>query len=144
MAKIYGTYNKARGDNPPGNADGTYQGGRERVLSNVFDLSLQPVITVADVLVLGTLPKGASPRGGVVSVDATMGTSTIAIGNATVPAKYKAAAVATTPNTPVVFGAFTAGAYDPLAADEEVILTIAAASLPAAGKIYVDLKFIAP
>jgi hypothetical protein len=145
MAKIYGNTNAARGQNPPGNADGTFQGGRKRILSNVFDLSKQAVVTVADVLVLGTLPKGATPRGGVTMGDATMGAAaTLAIGNSVTPGKYRAAAVHTAVNTPAVFGAQVAGAWDALTADEEVIITIAAASLPAAGKLYVDLEYIAP
>jgi hypothetical protein len=144
MAKIYGNYNQAQASIPPGPAQ-AQQEGKVKTLLNVFDLSLQAVVTVADVLVIGKALRGWSYKNGLFVADATMGaTATLAVGNATTPGKYRTAAVFTAVNTPTVFGASAAGAFDPLAADEEIIVTIAAASLPAAGKLYAFMDFLVP
>jgi len=144
MARIFGNYNSGQGQVPPGVAS-PMQEAKIKTLMNLFDLSLQAVVTTADVLVVGKAPKGWSFKNGVLVADATMGaTATLAIGNATATGKYRTAAVFTAVNTPTVFGAAVAGAFDPLTADEEILITIAAASLPAAGKLYVFMDFLVP
>jgi hypothetical protein len=145
MAKVYGDYNADAGSNPPG-ISGPQQESRTKWVRQRFDLSKQAAIPITDTPVVGKALKGWAFTGrGQLAGDATMGTTTIAIGNATVPGKYRAAATFTAVNTPTpLTGAVAAGALDPLTADEEIILTLAAASLPAAGKLYVDLEFYVP
>ena len=95
----------------------------------------------ADTIVVAILPAGCMFAYGVITASATMGaTATIAIGIAGSTNKYRTAAVFTAVDTPTLFGtAALAGAAAPLTADETVIITIAAASLPAAGTLVVDL-----
>lgn len=83
-----------------------------------------------DNIVLGRLPAGAVFAFGILNPSAGMGgTATIAIGAAGATGKYRAAAIANAAG-PVIFGPAAAAAGDPLLKEEEVIATIAAASLP--------------
>ena len=95
----------------------------------------------ADTIVLADLPAGYTFAYGVLTASATLGaTATIAIGTATTPAKYKAAAVFTAVDTPTLFGTAIAGAGQVAAvATERIIATIAAAALPASGTLVVDI-----
>lgn len=142
MAKIYGNYNADFGSNPPGNAS-PQQEGKKRTLSNVFDFSKQAAIGTGDTPVVGKAMKGWAFRGGQIFTDTSLATSTIAIGIAGATTKYKAAATFTAVNTLTpLAGVVGAGAFDPLTADEEIIITVAVLALPAAGKLYVDLDFL--
>lgn len=86
---------------------------------------------IADVIVLGELPAGASFSHGVITQSATMGaTATIAIGTPDDPDKFRAAAVSTAVNTPTMFGIAAAGSLAPSAVRERVQVTVAAAALP--------------
>jgi hypothetical protein len=144
MAKIYGNYNAAQASIPPG-AAGPQQESKTKTVRQVFDLALQAAVTTADQLVVGKALKGWAFKGGTLIADATMGAAaTLAIGNATTVNKYRTAAVFTAVNTPTAFGAGQAGAFDDLTADEEIIITIAAASLPAAGKLIVLMDYLVP
>lgn len=98
----------------------------------------------ADTVVLANIPAGQCfVRGDVVS-SVSLGTATISVGNATTPAKYKAAAVFTAVDTPTPFGPATAIAGAPSTAQEQVILTVGTAALPGAGTLVVDLYFSGP
>lgn len=98
-----------------------------------------------DTIVLADIPAGMTFAYGVLTTSATLGAATVAVGNATTPAKYKAAAVFTTADTPTLFGTAAAGAAQAaLTASERVLLTIAAAALPASGTLVVDLYFSSP
>jgi hypothetical protein len=123
----------------------TVQGGRVKRLRGTFTLG-SPAVATTDTLVIGTLPAGSTFAFGVITASATMGTSTLAVGTTGATGKYRAAAAFTAVDTPTMFGVNTAvGAADPaLAADEQVFITIGAASLPTAGTLIVDLYYSAP
>ncbi|MGL5363061.1 MAG: hypothetical protein ACRDBH_09285, partial [Bosea sp. (in: a-proteobacteria)] len=65
----------------------------------------------------------------------SLGSSTIAVGTAASAAKYKAAAVLTATETPTAYGKGAALAEDALTVDTEILLTVAAAALPASGNL---------
>ena len=119
----------------------TVYGGRIRRLRATFTLNTQ---TTSDTLVVGTLPAGATFAYGVVNASATLGASaTVAIGNSGSTGKYRAAAVFTAA-APTLFGDSAAVAASPLAAEEQVIVTIGTASLPGSGTFIVDLYYSMP
>lgn len=92
-------------------------------------------------MVLAWVPPGSRFIGGELLSSVSLGSSTIAIGTAATPAKYRNAATFTAANAPTKFGNASA-AGDALAAGEEIILTIAAAALPGAGKLVATLFFV--
>lgn len=101
--------------------------------------------TTSDTLLLGILPTGATFAYGVLNTTASLGTSTLAIGIAGTTGKYRAAGTFTSTDTPTFFGtAAQAGAATPLAAEENVIGTIATANLPSSGTLVVDLYYSMP
>jgi len=101
-----------------------------RVFRNVITLAAQPT---TDTQLLARIPNGYLPLAIMLVSSVTLGTSTIAIGNATTPAKYKAAATFTTPDVPTLFMLTSAADDAPLTVDEEVLMTVAVAALPGAG-----------
>lgn len=122
-------------------------GGTVRRYRTVVTLAAQ----AAGAYALVTLPPGHTFAYGVVTSSVSLGTSTIAVGIAGSAAKYKAAAVFTAVDTPTMFGnAAAVGASAALTStvgsspkgtgvDEAVLLTVAAAALPASGTLIVDL-----
>lgn len=123
----------------------TVQGGVLKRLRGTFTLSATAV-TTSDTLVVGNLPAGATFAFGVINASATMGASaTLAIGTTGATGKYRAAAVFTAA-APTLFGDVAQqGAADPaLSAEELVIVTIGAASLPTAGTLVVDIFYSQP
>lgn len=130
------------GTKPPLRADGALSGGKRRTIRETFDLSTATFAS-GDVLTIGKLPIGAHFAGGRIIASATMGaTATIAIGKAGATAKYRAAAVHTTVDQPVTFGLASAFVQAPLTAPETVIATIAAAALPAAGTLVIEVDYL--
>jgi hypothetical protein len=94
----------------------------------------------ADTIVLADLPAGYVFAYGVLNTSVTLGAATVAVGPSGTPAKYRAAAVFTAVDTPTLFGSAIAGAGQAaLTATERVLLTIAAAALPASGTLVVDI-----
>ena len=95
-----------------------------------------------DTIVVAVVPAGFTFAYGILNTDTSLSTSTISIGTAATPAKYRAAAVFTATDTPTLFGKASAeGAAAQLAADETVIITIATAALPASGNLVVDMFY---
>lgn len=126
--------------NPAAKASGMVHGAKLRRYRATLDLALATVKKAnGDTNVLCRLPKGEAFAYGVITVSATLATSTVAIGTAATAAKYKAAAVHTTADAPALFGKASAIDDAPLADHEDVIMTIAVADLPAAGIIVVDI-----
>jgi hypothetical protein len=90
---------------------------------------------------------------GVLNTDTSLGTSTVAIGISGSTGKYKAAGTFTATSTPTLFGVNAAVAStshtssevgsSPLGegTNEDVIMTVATAALPASGTLVVDLYF---
>lgn len=94
----------------------------------------------ADVIRLFKLPKGVLPVVGILNADTSSGSTTIAIGNSTTAAKYKAAAAFTATDTPTLFGkAAAVGGITPATVEEEVLATLAAATAPSSGALTVDM-----
>lgn len=107
--------------------------GRVRCFNEKVILAAQPT---SDIVEVARLPKGARVLYGILSSSISLGSATLAIGIAGTPAKYRAAATFTPVDTPVLFGP-AAHIGEPLANEEIVILTIAAAALPASGTLRV-------
>lgn len=126
---------------PSTKSNGGLQGGRLRRFRASVTLAEQ---AIADTIVLADVPAGYAFSHGVLNTSASLGSSTLAIGNATTAGKFRAAAVFTTTNSPTFFGVNAAVAADPPEATERVIATVAAAALPASGTLVVDLYFSAP
>ncbi len=133
-------------------ADGSVVGGRLRRYRAIVALDAQGTGTVD----LGLrIPPGHVFAFGVLNTDTSLGSSTIAIGVAGTAAKYKAAGTFTSTSTPTLFGANAAVAAtshtssevgsSPLGqgTNEDVIMTVAAAALPASGTLVVDMYFSA-
>ena len=98
---------------------------------------------IADIISLGKLPAGAVFSHGVIVATATAGgVATLAIGIPGAVAKFRTAATFTAVDTPALFGKTAAVAEDPLAGETEVIMTVAAAALPAsADYMVVDIYY---
>jgi hypothetical protein len=82
----------------------------------------------------GYLPPGFTPAYLGLFPSATLGSSTLAVGVQGTAGKYRAAATLTAPSLAPVVAAGRAK----LAAQEEVIITIGAASLPGSGSLLVE------
>lgn len=121
----------------------TVYGGRLRRLRGTFTYASQ---TTSDTLVVGNLPAGATFAFGVLTASASSGSTTLAIGITGTTGKYRAAAAFTATDTPTLFGLASAvGAADPaLSAEEQVFVTLAAATAPASGTLVVDLYYSMP
>ena len=137
MPRFFGTNTAPLGATPPGLVDGSVQGGRVRVYRERITLAGQ---TTADTVVLAMPTAGETFLCGTMTADVSLGAAQVAIGSATNPAKYRAAAVHTQPDVPVNFGRVAAQSAK-LALDETVLLSISAATLPATGTLVVDLYF---
>lgn len=129
---------------------GAVVGGRLRRYRAVLTLASQ----TAGAVDLGLrIPPGQVFAFGVLNTDTSLGSSTIAIGTAADDDKYKAAGTFTATSTPTLFGINAAVAGDtetssevgssPLGegANEDIILTVAAATLPSSGTLVVDMYF---
>ena len=135
MTVLYGTQmTKLNAGTPadPGFVDGGVKSFMESVT-----LASQ---TTADTIAVARLPKGAVLRGARIMTSVTLGAATIAIGITGDAGKYRAAAVFTTVETWESLDT-TSLLHTALSAEEEVIVTIGAASLPAAGTLLVQFDY---
>lgn len=125
--------------NPAAKFDGRIVGAKLRSNEAILDLAAATTKGAnGDTNVLFRFPRGSKPIGFVVNSSVDLGaTATIAIGNGTTAGKYMAAATFRTPNVPLVVMLNAAAALDPLAAHEDVLLTVAAAALPGAGIVVI-------
>lgn len=112
-------------------------GGKLRVFNEEVLLGSQPI---ADIIRIGKLPKGARFIEGTLTSTVSLGTSTLSIGIVGTVTKYRAAAVHTTVDQPVLFGATAAVGLE-LAAEETILATIGTAALPASGTLRCILKY---
>lgn len=87
------------------------------------------------------IPAGAIVLGGFLAASVSMGSSTLAIGISGSTGKYRAAATFTATDTPTWFGVATALGI-PLTAPEDILLTVAAAALPASGVLTIGLVYV--
>lgn len=94
------------------------------------------------------LPRGAEVEAVEINTSVTTGTATIAIGIAGATEKYRAAAAVTTTDVWVGSGTGTAGGAlnanigVPLATNEQIIMTTAAATLPASGRMVIRITYV--
>lgn len=154
MARFYTDETQFIGNNPPGAPGNAAYGGRKRTYRATIRVDAPKltsttngtVVTTADTILLARVPPGSRFIGGRLTASISMGTSTLAIGTAAATGKYRAAAVFTATDTPTDFGLASAMAAVESTADEEIILTVAVASLPttAGGLLIIDLEFASP
>lgn len=121
----------AGGTLPQAQPDGALVGAKLRRIRASFALAGQ---ASGDTLEIGVLPIGAAFAGIRITSGASLGTATIAVGNATNAAKYKAAAAFTAVDTPTTYGKASALDDAPSTDPETVIATIGTAALPGTGE----------
>lgn len=114
-----------------------YWGGRLRMVQAVVTLAAQ---AAADTIQLVKLPKGAVVAYGLLHASVSLGgVATIAIGITGATGKYRAAAVHTA-TVPTFFGENAAVGVE-LTAEEQLFITVAAAALPGAGRLVVQVFY---
>lgn len=109
------------------------QGAKQEIIVHRvrFNLASQ---TTSDTLNF-RLPAGLRPIALRLDPSATLGSSTLQIGNGTTAGKYRAAATLTAPS----LAALPAGASVKLTDPEDVIVAIGAAALPSSGTLDVEM-----
>lgn len=140
MAVLYGTSaNLVFNTNPPTKVAPSRHGGRLRVLADDVTFATQ---TTSDTIIIGggRLPIGAQVQYVTITTDTSTGAATLALGITGSVAKYKAAGAVTTVNVPQIFGV-TAALLTPITTEEQLFFTIAAASLPASGRMVVAVYY---
>lgn len=140
MAQTYSTEMSGQSSVPTTMANGGVVGGRLRRFRATVTLASQ---ADGDTVVLTKLPAGYAFAYGIINASATLGSSTIAIGNSSSAGKYRAAA-AFTAAAPTLFGVVGAVDDAALTAEETVIATVGAAALPSSGTMVVDVYASAP
>lgn len=137
MALLGQEYNKVVTLNQK--TDASLSGGNLRVISDVITFGAE---ASGSTLTLGgiKLPEGAVVHYGVITTDTSTGSATFSIGIAGATAKYRALAAFTTTNTPTLFGV-GAAVGTALTAQEQLIITTAAASLPSSGRLVVSIVY---
>lgn len=137
MTVFYGTHmTKIEAGTPP---DPGFVHGTLRTTMESVTAAAQ---TTSDTIVVAQLPKGAILHGARIMASVTMGASaTIAIGITGTTGKYRAAAVLTTADAWEELDVTSDNFHTALTAAEEVFITIAVASLPAAGTVLVQFTY---
>jgi hypothetical protein len=118
----------------------TVDGGKKRVNLEIFNFAsdAQGAYNVG-----ALIPRGARITSIKIMSSVTLGTSTIALGIAGTAGKYRAAATYTTPDVWTELGAASA-LMDELAAEEQLILTVGVAALPASGRLHLVVEYVDP
>lgn len=114
--------------------DGRINGGQLHVFRWDVDYASQ---AAADIIVLGRKPRGHCFIFGLLNADASSGSTTLSIGITGTVAKYRALAAHTTTDLPVFFGKQAPTEEAEATAEEEIIMTLAAATAPASGNLTV-------
>lgn len=141
MTKLYADNLAAFGTTPVGLVDGSLHQARVRAYHAKITLASQ---TTSDTIVIAKPSKGETFLMGFHATDTSLGSSTVAIGITGATTKYKTAATFTTADTPTIFPCTAIEtAMTQLTADEEVFITIGAATMPSSGTYFVTLLFIA-
>ena len=92
-----------------------------------------------DTVVLADLPAGYAPAFFIVNTSVTLGTSTIALGNASSSTAYSAATTYTAANLPVFAGNAAMQAGGSGSTTVRILATIGVAALPASGTLVIEL-----
>ena len=128
----------AAGSTTPALIPPSLLGGRVRIAMAEFTCATDAQGTYTAPIVL---PKGCRVVCGFINASATMGgTATLAIGITGATGKYRAAATYTTADTFTLLG-LSAFVAEELTADEQILLTVAAAALPASGKLVIGFLY---
>jgi branched-subunit amino acid transport protein len=90
-----------------------------------------------DTIVLADLPAGYVFAYGVIVASVSLGATTVAIGDGSTT--YRPAAVFTAVDTPTLFGSTTGVAQAASVATKRILATLAAAALPGAGTLVIDI-----
>lgn len=123
----------------PGYIPSALLSGKKRIALAEFTCATDVVGSYTVPIVL---PRGARVMNLFLNGSATMGASaTIAIGIAGATGKYRAAAVYTAVDTFSVF-ALNAAIGVALTAAEQILMTVAAASLPASGRLLIGFEYV--
>mgnify|MGYP001809917327 FL=1 len=154
MAVFYSNETRGVADSPRNLIGNEAYGGRKRLFRATIPLDAPNLtsstagsqVTTSDTIVLARVPAGYRFVEGVITTSVSLGSSTVAIGITGSTGKYRTAAVFTATDTPTRFGNVAAMAAGPLAAEEEIFITVAAANLPntAGARLVVDLYFAGP
>jgi hypothetical protein len=128
--------------NPPNRADGRLVGAKRSTI--VAAKPAGQAIAAGDRLFLGYLAPGELLREVSINTDTSLGTTTVAIGTTATPAKYRAAAVYTTPlNVPTQIGPNAAQSIAaPLTVGEEIWATFAVAGIAGSVVLCFELEFV--
>jgi hypothetical protein len=122
----------------PALIDASLSSGRIRHQSAEFNYAADAIGTYTAPIVL---PRGARVLFGYVNTSVTLGaTATVAIGITGTVGKYRAAAVLTTADAPVLLG-LNAITMAELQLPEQIIMTVAAAALPGSGRMVLGFLY---
>ncbi len=127
---------------PPDRADGRVVGAKRSTI--VAAKVAGQALAIGDRLYLGKLRAGELVREIRINTDTSLGTTTVAIGTPGTPAKYRAAAVYTTPlNVPTPIGPVAAIAIsDPLTADEDIWATLGVGGIAGAVVMAIEIDIV--
>lgn len=138
MANTYGTQMTKLVATPPTTPAPGFVHGNVHCFNESITLAAQ---AAGDTITVARMLKGFIPLFGIIYTTVTFGaTATIAIGVSGTAGKYRTAATFTTADVPTFFGN-TAAMGVALTADEDVIVTIAAAALPGSGTFRVQFFY---
>jgi hypothetical protein len=138
MAQVYSNETTGIDSQPvvkPGASSG--YGARLKRFRATYTLAAQPA-GAGNELIVCDLPAGYLFAFALVCPGVSLGSSTIALGNASNAAAYAAAATYTA-TTPTLTGSAAAEGAPALAASTRILGTIAAAALPASGTLVIDV-----
>ncbi len=115
---------------PPKKLDGRIVGAKKRRTRAVKPTT---ILNVGDRLYIGKLPQDAVLQAITGNTDTSLGTTTLSVGTTLQPTKYVNAATLTATNVPTALGPRAAAAtLQPIAADEDLWITVGVAAIPAA------------
>lgn len=115
---------------PPKKLDHRLVGGKER---GIRATKPQTILNIGDRLYVGKLVQGAVMRGFGGNFDTSLGAATLSLGTTANPTKYVNGKTITTTDINVSIGPkASAFVQQPLAADEELWITVGGAAIPAA------------
>lgn len=118
----------------------TVDGGKKRSNLEIFNFASD---AVGAYNIGAAVPKGARITSIRMMSSISLGTTTLALGIAGTAGKYRAAATYTTTDTWTELGAASA-LFDELTADEQLIMTLAAATAPSSGRMLFEINYIDP
>lgn len=142
MADFYGsTFSAAKTGTPPrAFPDGARAAAKQRATIESINVGTSPP-QVGDRIYVGKLPEGAVYQGYRLTANQSLGTSQLALGTTAVPNKYRAAATFTVVDTPTLFGTAATKSQGPLAAGEDLWLTVSVAAIPNNTNLVIELLF---